>query len=80
MSPVVDALTGGDDVISSPAVVNGIVYVGSQDGKLYAYDAAGSTGCSGSPKTCSPLWTVETGGSVYSSPAIANGVVYVGSV
>jgi outer membrane protein assembly factor BamB len=55
---------------SSPAVANGIVYVGSQDGKLYAFDAA----------TGAPIWrTSYTGGSVLSSPAVANGIVYVGS-
>ena len=35
--------------------------------------------CSGSPKTCSPLWSAPTGDFVDSSPAIAEGVVYVGS-
>jgi hypothetical protein len=25
-------------VVSSPAVANGVVYVGSEDGKLYAFD------------------------------------------
>jgi outer membrane protein assembly factor BamB len=66
---------------SSPAVADGVVYVGSYDpnASLYAFDAAGSTGCSGTPKTCSPLWTATTEAGVESSPAVANGVVYVGS-
>ena len=72
------AATGGV-VSSSPAVAVGVAYVGSYDGKLYAFDAAGATGCSATPKTCSPLWTATTGGAIYSSPAVANGVVYVGS-
>ena len=72
------ATTAGS-VHSSPAVANGVVYVGSTDGKLYALDAAGVTNCSGSPKTCAPLWTATTGGFVNSSPAVANGVVYIGS-
>jgi outer membrane protein assembly factor BamB len=72
------ATTGGP-VDSSPAVVNGVVYVGSGDGNLYAFDAAGSAGCSGTPKTCSPLWTAPTGSPVFSSPAVANEVVYVAS-
>jgi hypothetical protein len=55
------------------------VYVGSYDHKLYAFDAAGSTNCSGNPPTCSPLWTATTGSVLVSSPAVANGVVYVGS-
>jgi outer membrane protein assembly factor BamB len=67
-------------IVSSPAVANGMVYIGSYNGKLYAFDATGVTGCSGSPKTCSPLWTGATGGNIdSSSPAVANGVVYIGS-
>jgi outer membrane protein assembly factor BamB len=69
----------GNAVISSPAVVNGVVYVGSNDDHLYAFDATGTTGCSGSPKTCAPLWSGAAGRAVSSSPAVANGVVYVGS-
>jgi outer membrane protein assembly factor BamB len=76
-APLWTAATG-DVVRSSPAVVNGVVYVGSNDAKLYAFDARGITGCSGSPKTCSPLWTAPGAGGL-SSPAVAQGVVYVGS-
>ena len=68
------ATTGGG-IDSSPAVANGVVYVGSGDDKLYAFKAAGC----GQP-TCLPLWTATTGGEIYSSPAVANGVVYVGSL
>jgi outer membrane protein assembly factor BamB len=64
---------------SSPAVVNGVAYVGSTNGKLYAFDAKGKVNCSGSPNTCAPLWTATTGGFVESSPAVANGIVFVGS-
>jgi outer membrane protein assembly factor BamB len=56
-------------VISSPAVANGVVYVGSDDGNLYALNA----------RTGVKLWSYATGGAVFSSPAVANGVVYVGS-
>jgi outer membrane protein assembly factor BamB len=62
------ATTGGT-VRSSPAVVNGVVYVGSEDHNLYAFDAASGT----------TLWTATTGGPLDSSPAVVNGVVYVGS-
>jgi outer membrane protein assembly factor BamB len=72
------AATGGISM-SSPAVVNGIAYIGSEDGKLYAFDAAGNTNCSGTPKTCAPLWTASTGSEIVSSPAVVNGVAYVGS-
>jgi outer membrane protein assembly factor BamB len=63
---------------ASPAVASGIVYVSDQQ-HLFAYDAAGTTGCSGSPRTCSPLWRAVVGGALQSSPAVVNGVVYVGS-
>jgi outer membrane protein assembly factor BamB len=61
--------TTGSVVSSSPAVANGIVYVGSLDGKLYARNA--STGA--------VKWTATTGGELVSSPAVAAGVVYVGA-
>ena len=54
---------------SSPAVSGGMVYVGSNDGYVYALDAS-----SGSLK-----WKYKTGDSVASSPAVSGGVVYVGS-
>lgn len=53
-------------VISSPAVVNGVIYVGSTDCNLYAIDAA-----SGEMR-----WKFETKGWVVSSPAVDSGVVY----
>jgi outer membrane protein assembly factor BamB len=57
------------------------VYIGSADKSLYAFDAAGTSNrCSGTPKTCNPLWTGATADEVYSSPAVVNGVVYVGSL
>ena len=65
-----------------PAVANGVVYVGTENDNLDAFDAAGKVGCSAPPNaTCNPLWTATTGGSLAdsSSPAIANGMVYEGS-
>ena len=52
--------TGGDIGYSSPAVANGVVYVGSYDDKLYAY----AVGCASGGGTCSPLWTAATGDSI----------------
>ena len=57
--------TGGR-VISSPAVVNGVAYVGSTDGNLYAIDAA-----SGAQK-----WKFTSKAWEVSSPAVMAGVVY----
>ena len=62
--------TTGSVFHSSPAVVNGVVYVGSVDANVYALNA--STGAK--------LWSYTTGAEVDSSPAVVNGVVYVGSL
>jgi outer membrane protein assembly factor BamB len=63
-APLWTGLTGGAVDFSSPAVDNGVVYVGAEDGKLYAFDANGSTNCSGVPTTCEPLWTAQTGNGI----------------
>ena len=47
--------TTGSEVYSSPAVANGVVYVGSDDNNVYALNA--STGAK--------LWSYATGGSVW---------------
>ena len=60
---------------SSPTVSRGVVYIGSQQTGLFAFDA---DGCG--DEVCDPLWVGETGGAVLNSPAVAKGVVYVGSV
>jgi hypothetical protein len=46
-----------------------VVYVGSDDGKVYALNAANGA----------YIWSYTTGNEVYSSPAVVGGVVYVGS-
>ena len=61
--------TTGDYVFSSPAVVNGVLYIGSNDDNVYALNATNG----------SKIWNYTTGGDVDSSPAVAVGVVYVGS-
>ena len=52
----------------SPGIAGGLVYVGSNDTKLYCLNATSG----------SPIWSYETGGGVISSPAVVE-VVYVGS-
>ena len=54
---------------SSPAVVDGHVFIGSST-NVYAFDAL----------TGAKIWSYPTSGSGYSSPAVANGYVYVGSL
>ncbi len=69
--------TTSTQVPPSPAVSGGVVYDESADGTLYAFDA-GVTNCSGTPRTCTPLWTaaLSAGPQYGSSPAVANGIVY----
>ena len=61
--------TTGGYVFSSSAVVDGKVYVGSSDGRVYCLDAATGT----------QVWNYTTGNWVVSSPALVDGKVYVGS-
>jgi outer membrane protein assembly factor BamB len=58
-----------DVFLSSPAVSDGTVYVGSGDHAVYALEA-------GSGRL---RWKFITANVVHASPAVANGVVYVGS-
>ena len=59
----------GDRIVSSPALHDGVLFFGSDDGLLYAVDAA----------TGRERWRLRTGGPVAASPAVAGGRVYVGS-
>ena len=60
----------GAKVLSSPAVSDGAVYIGSNDRYLYALSAADG----------SVRWKFATEGPLNSSPGVADGVVYVNSV
>jgi eukaryotic-like serine/threonine-protein kinase len=60
--------TGGK-VFSSPAVLDGIAYIGSEDKNLYAIEIASGK----------QLWKFQTNGAVHSTAAVFNGVVYFGS-
>jgi outer membrane protein assembly factor BamB len=54
---------------SSPTVVDGTVYVGSADKRLYAVDA----------ETGRVRWSFAAQGSIRSTPAVSEGAVYFGS-
>jgi outer membrane protein assembly factor BamB len=62
-------MTGGG-VLSSPAVYEGNVYIGSGDHKLYCLQM----------ETGSKVWEALTGEYILSSPAVAYGMAYVGSI
>lgn len=66
------ASLGSPVYFSSPTLVNGVVYIGTNNGKVYAFDAISSK----------LKWVVEagtTGAAIVSSPAVADGIVYIGS-
>ena len=54
---------------SSPAISNGIVYVGSANNKVVALNESNGD----------LVWEFTTGREVFPSPAVANGVVFIGS-
>src|SRR4030042_2104374 len=60
--------TTGGYMSSSPAVVDGKVYVGSYDNKTYCLNAA----------TGAFIWSYTADDYSFSSPALADGKVYIG--
>ncbi|MBK5115274.1 MAG: PQQ-binding-like beta-propeller repeat protein, partial [Candidatus Heimdallarchaeota archaeon] len=54
--------------VSSPSLVNGKVYFGSQDKSIYCLDA----------RTGKFIWNFQTNDRIKSSPAIADGKVFIG--
>jgi outer membrane protein assembly factor BamB len=58
----------GSPIESSPLVVDGLVYVGAHNGRLYAVDA----------RTGRQRWSFQAPGDIKGSAALANGYVVVG--
>jgi outer membrane protein assembly factor BamB len=56
----------GTEVVSTPAVTDGAMYVGASDGVMYALD----------PTSGDERWTYETRDMIWSSPAVAYGTVF----
>lgn len=77
MTPLIDedcrrliwSLNLSSGIESSPAIVDDIVYVGTDDGILYVINF----------KTGKKMWQFSTGGPIFSSPSVANGKVFVRS-
>ena len=61
-------LTGGK-IWSTPAIFNGIAYIGSHDHFIYAFDLRDGR----------ELWRFETGGAVVSTPLVVDGLAIAGS-
>ncbi|MFH1862722.1 MAG: PQQ-binding-like beta-propeller repeat protein, partial [bacterium] len=68
-APVWSRTLGDWAFLSSGALANGVLYIGCNDGKVYALDAF----------TGVLLDNATTAGFIQSSPAVANGKLYVGS-
>jgi outer membrane protein assembly factor BamB len=77
-APLWTGMTERDQSVFSPAVVDGVAYVSSSNGHVYAFDANGVTNCSGMPKRCRPLWHSNWVSVWQSSPTVSNGVLYIG--
>jgi len=65
----------GEGSLAGPVVANGLVYIHSNVGYLYAFDASGCA-----EEICSPLWGGETPlVDDHQNPAVADGKLYMGS-
>jgi eukaryotic-like serine/threonine-protein kinase len=56
-----------DDVLSSPAIVDGVAYFGSNDRNIYALDIANGR----------KIWNYSTGDSVISAPAVGKNEIFI---
>jgi hypothetical protein len=68
--------TDGAPFVIPQAVVNGILYVDSTVNGLEAYSASGTSGCSGSPAVCAPLWSYADSVGL-TGIMVTNGAVYL---
>ena len=59
-----------DEIISSPVIGSGCVYIGSLDGKLYSIDLENGK----------EIWAFDTGDWIEASPLLLNQTVYIGSL
>jgi hypothetical protein len=85
-SPLIDVFnTNGSSlwttsIGASPVAVSGsVLYAENQNQNIvYAFDATGASGCSGTFRVCSPLWSIglPTSGTV-GPTIVANGTLYV---
>lgn len=64
-----DEKPGYDSMASAPVISNGIVYVGSANGHLFAID----------DHTGKESWSFKSDGPIHSIPKVAEGMVYFGS-
>jgi hypothetical protein len=58
--------TAGGPIVTSPAIADGVVYIGAMDGHLYAIDE----------QTGKEKWNFKSRMPIASSPAVSNGSLY----
>ena len=68
-SPPPPPWTTGGPVYSSPAAAGGLVYAGSIDSKVYAFNATDGA----------VRWTYKTGGGIYSTAVVGGPALYISS-
>jgi outer membrane protein assembly factor BamB len=75
LSWIGNGATFGEDLVfrSSPTVVDGFVYFGTDGGQLLAF----RDDCQGSE--CLPAWSVDLTQGIYNTPAVSDGVLFVGT-
>ena len=59
----------GAPVVSSAAIANGRVFIGSNSGRIHALEL----------RSGEELWFFETGGAVEASPCLVGDLLYIGS-
>jgi IPT/TIG domain-containing protein/putative pyrroloquinoline-quinone-binding quinoprotein len=78
-NPLWTASFGSSTFPYPPVVSHGLVLVAGSGNPatLSAYDAAGSTNCSGSPTVCTPLWS-DTFTALWGPPVVSSdGLIYI---
>jgi PQQ-like domain len=74
-APLPDGYGG---TVADVAIADGVAYTGNT-GDVAAYSASGTTNCSGTPKVCTPLWTLAGPNAAYGrwdTPIVVNGMLY----
>jgi eukaryotic-like serine/threonine-protein kinase len=64
------------------ALVDNVIYAGTNGGSLYAFDASNADAnlpAGAAAANAKMLWVYKTGGTIFRPAAVANGIVYAGS-
>ena len=78
------APTAAAGIYSTPFVVDGVVYIGAYDGRVYAFNSSSRIAGHSFPQESEGEWTYPREGEGYigaivGSPVVADGILYIGS-